>query len=336
MKKSSVAPDDHGKPLRLPSWLLVASIAIMAVKFLAYGVTGSHAILSDALESIVNVVAGSFALYSLWWSMQPRDQGHPYGHGKIEFLSAGIEGGLIVMAGLGIVYEAVGGLLNPTPLKNLNTGVILVSVAGLANAFLGWALLRHGKKLHSSALEADGHHLLSDAYTSVGMLLGLGIAWWTGLVWVDSALAIGFAGLLLYTGHRLVKRALAGLLDAADMEILPKVIATLSDHRRPRWIDIHNLRVVQYGGSYHIDAHLTLPWYLPLEQAHEEVTALEAVATEHFHDKLELFVHADPCIPTSCSICSLDCEHRLHPFEKAIPWTLQTVLDNRKHGSQHA
>jgi cation diffusion facilitator family transporter len=233
MKTSPAAQEVQGKALHLPAWLLVASFAIMAVKFLAYGVTDSHAILSDALESIVNVVAGSFALYSLWWSMQPRDQNHPYGHGKIEFLSAGIEGGLIVMAGLGIVYEAVGGLLNPTPLKNLNTGVILVSVAGLANAFLGWALLRHGKKLHSSALEADGHHLLSDAYTSVGMLLGLGVAWWTGLQWLDSALAIGFAGLLLYTGHRLVKRALAGLLDAADMEILPKVISTLSDHRHP-------------------------------------------------------------------------------------------------------
>ena len=336
MKATLPASDPSGSPLRLPAWLLVASFAIMAVKFLAYGMTDSHAILSDALESIVNVVAGSFALYSLWWSMQPRDQNHPYGHGKIEFLSAGLEGGLIVMAGLGIVYEAVGGLLNPTPLKNLNTGVILVSVAGLANAFLGWALLRHGKKLHSSALEADGHHLLTDAYTSVGMLAGLGIAWWTGLMWLDSALAIGFAGLLLFTGYRLVRRALGGLLDAANMEILPKVIQTLAKNRHPRWIDIHNLRVVQYGGSYHIDAHLTLPWYLTLEQAHEEVTALEAVATEHFHHRLELFVHADPCIPTSCGICSLKCEHRLHPFEKSIPWTVQTVLDNRKHGLQNS
>lgn len=303
----------------------------MIVKFIAYEWTGSHAILSDALESIVNVVAGSFALYSLWWSLQPRDRNHPYGHGKIEFLSAGVEGGLIFMAGLGIIYEAVGGLLHPTELKKMDVGILLVALAGVANGFLGWTLLRYGKKIRSSAMEADGHHLLSDAYTSGGLLVGLGVAWFSGIVWLDSALAIVFAGLLLFTGYRLIRRALAGLLDAADLDLLPKVIHMLTENRRERWIDVHNLRIVQYGGAYHIDAHLTLPWYLSLEEAHEEVTALESVATTHFHDALELFVHADPCIPTSCSICSMNCNERLHPFEQAVPWTMQSVLDNQKH-----
>jgi cation diffusion facilitator family transporter len=172
---------------------------------------------------------------------------------------------------------------------------------------LGFLLLRHGKNIRSSALQADGHHLLSDAYTSAGLLVGLAVAWFTGIVWLDSALALAFAGLLLFTGYRLVRRALAGLMDAADMELLPKVIQTLAENRRPRWIDIHNLRVVQYGGSYHIDAHLTLPWYVNLEEAHEEVTAMEHIAATHFHDALELFVHADPCIPR---IRSVDVEQR--------------------------
>ena len=317
--------------LRLPSLFLVASVGIMGIKFWAYERTGSHAILSDALESIVNVVAGAFALYSLWWSMRPRDQTHPYGHGKIEFLSAGVEGGLIFMAGMGIVYESVQGLLYPSELKQLDLGILLVALAGAANGLLGFLLLRHGRNIHSSALQADGHHLLSDAYTSAGLLVGLAVAWFTGIVWLDSALALAFAGLLLFTGYRLVRRALAGLMDAADMELLPKVIQTLAENRRPRWIDIHNLRVVQYGGSYHIDAHLTLPWYVNLEEAHEEVTAMEHIAATHFHDALELFVHADPCIPTSCSICSLDCAHRTSAFQESVPWTLSNVLSNQKH-----
>src|SRR5262245_28807883 len=190
---------------------LVVGTVILAAKFWAYRLTGSTAILSDALESIVNVVAAVFALGGILFAAQPADRNHPYGHGKIEFFSAAFEGGLIAFAAILIVYEALSALVAGPELRALDVGLAIVGATGVANALLGVYLLRTGRRHTSLALEADGKHVLSDALTSAGIVVGLGLVRVTGLAWLDPLVACGVAGVLFWTGFRLVRVAAGGL-----------------------------------------------------------------------------------------------------------------------------
>ena len=306
----------------------------MAVKFLAWRLTHSNTILSDALESIVNVVAGAFALYSLILAAKPRDREHPYGHGKVEFISAGIEGGLVVLAGGAIIWRAVQALLSHQQLHDLETGILLTGGAGAANLIMGLALKRRGQKARSITMEASGAHLLSDAWSTVAMVAGLILIRITGLLWLDQLFAIVFALYIIITGLRIFRRSVAGIMDEADMDLAATVIAMLEANRRPQWVDVHNFRMIKYGSVLHIDCHVTLPWYYSLEQAHQEITALEELVNTQHDQDVELFIHMDPCIPRSCSICQLaHCPERKAPFKERIRWTLDSVLGNAKHGS---
>lgn len=311
--------------------LLLGAI-LMVIKFIAFYLTGSNAILSDALESIINVAAGAFALFSLWFSGRPKDSNHPYGHGKIEFISAGFEGGMIMLAGCYIVYESVMGFIHPYTVQKLDVGIALVAVSGLVNFLLGTWLVRSGKKSRADAMVADGKHLLTDTYTSMGLLAGLLVVWITNLVWLDSLVAGIMGFLILKTGYGLIRRALSGLMDETDPAILGELIPVLNHHRKTEWIDIHNLRMLKYGSRFHIDAHVTLPWYWNLERAHKEISEIDQVASKHFHDEVELFLHADPCIPESCSICGIEnCTVRTQLCVKKLEWTLENLLENQKH-----
>jgi cation diffusion facilitator family transporter len=250
--------------VRLLAFVLLAGIVMMLLKFLAWRITLSNTILSDALESIVNVVAGSFALYSLILSAKPRDREHPYGHGKIEYLSAGFEGGLVILAGGLVIWRSVAALMTDHVPQELGMGIMITSGAGILNFILGFVLRERGVREHSLVMEASGTHLLSDAWSTVAMVAGLLLIKYTGLLWLDSVFAIAFAIYIILTGLRVFRRSVAGIMDEADMVAASDVIGLLERARVPEWIDLHNFRMIKYGPVLHIDCHVTLPWYFTL------------------------------------------------------------------------
>ena len=286
----------------------VVSVVLMVTKFVAYALTNSNAVLTDALESIVNVVASAFAFYSVYLAAQPRDRNHPYGHGKIEFFSAGLEGALIVLAGVFILFQSVEGLIAPNPLKQLDVGLILVLT-----------------------LYADGKHLILDAQSSLVLVLGIAVMYFTGWQVLDSLLSLGFGIYILVNGVLLARRSIAGLMDEVDEATLKKVVDVLHTHRQNTWIDVHNLRVQKYGADLHIDCHLTLPNYWTLQEVHDTVHEFEDVLEEAFSTNVEIFVHTDPCIPPCCPHCMVEnCPIREAPFSQDIRWTPENLSLNQK------
>jgi cation diffusion facilitator family transporter len=317
------------KTMRL---MLIFSILIMGVKFVAYIITHSNAILTDALESIINVVAGSFALFSVYYAAQPKDENHPYGHGKIEYLAVGIEGGLIIIAGGAIFIKSIMGFFHPKAIESVDIGVFISIFAGVANYFMGTFLIKKGKSHNSSLMVADGKHLMTDTVSSIGLIIGLIIIYYTKIYWLDNLIAIFFGVYIFVTGYKLLKESVNNLLDEADYEQLNTVVEILNSNRREKWIDMHNLRVLKYGSHLHIDAHITLPWYDNLEASHAEVTAVENLITDKLEGEVEFFIHADPCLPLSCPICPIkDCSVRKGVFVKQLIWNLENMLPDRKH-----
>lgn len=303
-------------------------------KIIAYYFTHSLAILSDALESIVNVIAGFIGLYSLYVAAKPRDREHPYGHGKAEFVSAAIEGGLIVAAGIMIIYETVMNFLHESPLQKLDTGLILVGATAVINYIAGTVCIRIGKKNSSLALQASGKHLQVDTYSTIGIIAGLVIILITQLLWLDKVIALGMSVLVIYNGYRIIRTSLAGIMDEADLQLLDNFIAVLNRNRHANWIDLHNLRVIKYGALLHIDCHLTVPWYLNVHEAHKEIDALADLIKKEFGDAIELFVHTDGCLPFSCTICTrTDCSVRQQPMKERLTWSMENILSNQKHQS---
>ncbi|MGB3183393.1 MAG: cation diffusion facilitator family transporter [Cyclobacteriaceae bacterium] len=317
-------------------WITVSfivAVVLSIVKFFAFGVTSSNAILTDALESLINIAASAFAWYSLRLSSQPRDINHPYGHGKIEFFSAGFEGALIMLAGVFITVASVQRIFNPVPLTDLLTGILLVAITMLVNGLIGYKLIYLGKKRNSIVLEADGRHLVTDAWSSLALILGVGIIYFTDAVWVDSLIGIAFAIIILYNGYRLLRKSIAGLMDETDPDLLKNVQEVLINNRRRNWIDVHNLRIQRYGIDRHIDCHLTLPFYYSLDTVHKEVDKLEEVLDGHLSGGIEVFVHTDPCIPgPCCHYCRIeDCHERKADYDTEIPWTIENLIKNQKH-----
>ena len=312
--------------------MLVFSTLLMALKFYAWYLTHSNAILTDAFESIVNVAAGAFAMFSMMFAARPRDEGHPYGHGKIEFVSAGFEGALVTLAGGFIFYHAIRGLISPPEFHSPEIGAWLSALSGGINFMMGYFLVRRGKTQNSALMVANGKHLISDTISSVGLVVGLFLIYFTGLKWIDNALAIVLASYLMYTGYKIVRESLANLLDEQDRGKIASMIKILNEKRSAQWIDIHNLRVLKYGSVLHVDAHITLPWYYTLEESHAEVTALERLLQKEMGSEMEFFIHADPCLDHSCSICPLEnCAHRKFSMKKRLEWTEQNMLPDKKH-----
>jgi len=321
-----------GQNLRVQKWVAVISVLLLAVKFAAYYFTRSVAILTDALESIVNVAAGFIGLYSLFVSAKPKDKDHPYGHGKAEFLSAAVEGTLISVAGVLIIYKAVQQLFYPVEILELDLGIILVAITALINFLVGWYCVRVGNKNNSLALLASGRHLQSDTVSTIGIIAGLLLLFFTGEGWIDSAVAILFAGWTLFTGYRILRRSIAGIMDEADEKLISEMVAFLNENRRENWVDLHNLRVIKYGSMLHIDCHLTVPWYLNVHEAHGEIDILAQLIREKYGEAIELFVHSDGCLPFQCHICNnQDCSVRLEPFDHQITWTVENVAQDKKH-----
>lgn len=318
--------------LIVQKWVAAVSVLLLSVKFLAYYSTHSVSILTDALESIVNVAAGLIGLYSLYVAAKPRDKDHPYGHGKAEFLSAAVEGTLIGSAGAIILYKAIQTLVNPVELQKIDYGIWLIAATALVNYIMGYFCLRTGNKNGSLALIASGRHLQSDTLSTVGIIAGLLLLYFTKLVWIDSVVAILFGIIIMITGYRILRKSIAGIMDEADTVLLDRFVGVLNANRKENWIDLHNLRVIKYGSILHVDCHLTVPWYLNIHEAHKEIDALAELVRKEFGESLELFVHSDGCLPFSCKICSkAGCPERKHQFEKKINWTLENISNNKKH-----
>ena len=319
--------------LRIILLSIIASAVICGVKFYTYFTTHSLVILSDALESIINVVAGLFAYYSIYLSHKPKDIDHPYGHGKVEFFSVGFEGAMIFVAGCVILFEAIKHLIYPQEIKELSTGLYLVIFSAVANLLLGWYLIYSGRKHHSITLNGNGKHIITDSYTSFGVLVAIILIYFTGKKWIDPVASVAAALIILVNGFKLLSRSVSGLMDATDMETVDDLVKILSAHRRARWIDVHNMRVQQFGTVYHVDCHVTLPYYLTLEQVHEEISSIDKIVNEHFNKgQIEFFIHNDPCITDSCLHCVIsDCAVRRKPFISKVEWSKENVLPNRKH-----
>jgi cation diffusion facilitator family transporter len=320
------------KNFKVQQLVTVVAVLLFVIKLLAWWMTGSVAILTDALESTVNVVAGFISLFSLFVAAKPRDEDHPYGHGKAEFVSAAVEGSLITVAGLIIIYEAINNYIHPHPLKQLDYGILLVSITAIINYITGSYCIKVGKKNNSLALIASGKHLKSDTWSTFGIIAGLILIYFLHWPWLDSAVAILFAFIIIYTGYTIVRKSLAGIMDEADAELMKKLVAYLQENRRDNWVDFHNARIIKYGSILHLDCHLTVPWYLNVHEAHEEIDILSQKIKSAFGESVELFVHSDGCLDFSCSICCKDdCSFRKSPFVKRVEWTIENITSNSKH-----
>jgi len=304
----------------------------MAAKFIAFFITNSNAILTDAAESIVNVLASGFAFYSIYLATLPKDENHPYGHGKVEFFSAFVEGVLIGIAGIVILVKSIYSLFYGNEVSNLFDGAIIIAATGAINLFVGLYLIRIGKANRSLTLEADGKHLLTDAVSSAGLVVGILIIQFTQILWLDSLISILLGLYIIFNGYKLTRKSVGGLMDESNIELVEEVVEVLQQNRQSSWIDVHNLRAQQYGADLHIDCHVTLPYYLDLNAVHNEISSIDKMINQAVSRQTELFIHADPCLPACCHYCKLEnCPVRTEEFIGEIKWNMENVTKNQKH-----
>jgi cation diffusion facilitator family transporter len=287
---------------------LLVSLVLLGAKFFAYLLTGSAAIFSDALESIVNVAAAAFAIYSLAVAHTPADREHPYGHGKIEFFAGGFEGGMILLASVLAIGKAVdafihGGIRD----QNLTVGILVLSGGLVVNAIVGLALLRLGRSTGSITLQADGKHLLSDAVSSAFALVALVLVRLTGKDWIDPTVAIVVAIYIAGIGIALIRHAAAGLMDRqdrADQQLLQKI---LKSHvgpggAEPHICSFHKLRH-RHSGRYHwVDFHIMMPADWDIRRGHEIASAIE-YEIEQALGEGNATAHIEPCKDADCQTC---------------------------------
>jgi len=319
--------------IRIQRYIALLSLVLFLAKIYAWYLTGSVTVLTDALESIVNVIAGFIGLYSVILAAKPRDTNHPYGHGKVQFVTSAVEGCLIIIAGLFIIYEAIFHLYEPRQLQKLDIGTLVILSTGMINFFAGRYAVSNGKQYRSIVIESAGKHLLSDAYGTVGIAIGVSLIWITKWMLLDSIVALVFAVIIIVTGYKVLRRSMGGIMDEADEALIKEVVGFLQENRRPQWVDLHNLRVIQYGEVLHIDTHLTLPWYYTVLEADTEIHLLEEKVKKHFGNKVEFFIHIDSCMPYQCKLCAMpDCKERKELFQKQVPWNIENVQKDSKHG----
>ena len=286
---------------------MAVAFALMATKVLAYRLTGSAAVFGDAMESLVNVAASLLAVWSVWMAHRPADRTHPYGHGKAEFVSAAVEGGLVVAAAGAVAVKSVSDFgSGAEPLERIDAGVLLLVATVAVNGLVGGWLLHLGRAGGSAALEADGVHLLSDAWTSGAAIASLLLVRSTGLQWIDPVVALVMAAWLVWCGWRVVRRSLGNLMDEQDQGDLVRVQALLEAHCRdegpePRICSFHKVRSRHSGREHWVDFHVQLPAGTDLRTAHEQATRIE--------DEIEATLggtataHVEPCRSPECRRC---------------------------------
>ncbi|WP_231296266.1 cation diffusion facilitator family transporter [Rhodothermus marinus] len=289
-------PDLRDPRHRAMAASLAVSVLMLVGKFTAYLLTGSAAIFSDAAESLVHILATAFVAFSLWYALQPPDPDHPYGHGKIAYFSAGFEGAMILLAAAGILYTAVQDLLHGPELRRLGLGVLLTALFSLINLLLGLYLIRVGRRHHSLVLEANGRHVLTDMWTSLGVVVGVALVAWSGVVWLDPLLAIVVALNILRTAFQLLRQAVAGLMERVDEEDTRRLIEVLDEAVQQGIIsDYHQLRHRRTGDQLWVEYHLMLPGERSLEEAHAQAHRVEEAIQQRFPDRrVYVTAHLEP------------------------------------------
>lgn len=314
---------------------IILGFLILFLKLLAYYITYSMALKSDALESLVNILSGLFALYSIFFSKRPPDKNHPYGHGKMEFFSAFFEGGLIVLASILIIYESLEKLIVGFQLREISYGLFINFFAGSVNGFLGFILIRIGKKNFSSALEADGYHLLSDFYTTVGIFIGLILVKITEITWIDPLIAILFGSYLLLTGVKIILKEMNHLLDTENPEIIKSIVNSINEINDERIITAHGVRILQSGEYFHIDIHFIVPEFFTVEEANFFIHSYEVKVIKQAGIKGEFHSHLDPCKRSYCSICRLsNCPIRIEDFQNKSILTYEQAINLPKEDKE--
>ncbi len=307
--------------------VLALSSVLLVVKGVAAYVTGSSALLSDALESVVNVVTGAFGLFSVWLAGQPPDTSHPYGHGRVEFFAAGLEGAMILLAAFGILREAVPRLFDPRPIEALGLGLGLAAAAGALNGVAGALLVRQGRRVDSPTLVGEGRHLLADTVTTAGVVLGLLLVRATGWLVLDPVAACIVALLVAASGLGLMRESAVKLMDRSESGLLEEIARGLGELRRPEWIEVHLLRAWRSGSFVHIDFHMTFPRWWPLERVHASQHLLLEQLIRRVNRPGEVMVHPDPCRPALCASCAVaPCLDRGAPFLRTAPWTVPLLV----------
>ena len=309
---------------------MLLGVSLFFLKFAAWFYTGSVAVLTDALESIVNVVAGSIGLYALYVSSKPKDRDHPYGHGKVEFISASVEGAMICFAGLLILMESFNRILNPQEISNLDVGIFLIALSAVLNFIAGSRAVKKGEKNRSQALIASGRHLRSDTYSSLGIMIGLILMYSLQHLghevgWLDGAVACLFGFIILFTGAKVLKDSFDGIMDRADNELLEQVVGCLREHRHNDWIEMYGLRILKVGGRLHIDLCVVLPYDMTVREQHFETCEAKKAITERFGKVVELTIMSEPCHKYSCRNCYNECSERREPFLEESEWTVESI-----------
>ncbi len=299
---------------------LFIGLGMLAAKTGAYLLTGSSAIFSDAAESIVHVLATSMALFSIYLSAKPEDDSHLYGHGNIEYFSAGIEGLLIIIAAFYIIYESIQAIITGPELKQLDIGVLIITAAGTVNLFLGFYLIRMGKKTNSLTLIADGKHVLTDSYTSIGVIVGIILVLITDFKILDPLFAIAVALNILFTGSKLMRDSIGGLMNENNPELMKEIAGRLAAIKKDFWIDIHELRFWRSGDRIFVDFHLICPFYFTIQHSHQEENRISDSLKESFPNA-QLKIHFDYCRPELCKYCGYsECIHRSEIKSNSFIW----------------
>jgi len=305
---------------------LIIGLSMFVFKITAYLITGSAAIFSDAAESIVHVLATGMALFSIFLSSRPADNSHPYGHGNIEYFSAGIEGLLIIIAAVVIIYEGVNSIIAGPELKQLGIGAVVITLASIVNLLLGNYLIRTGKKTNSITLVADGKHVLTDSITSFGVIIAVMLVIITGIMLLDPIIAILVALNILFTGYKLIRESIGGLMNEVDQQKLDKLTDKLISIKKDYWINIHELRFWQSGDRVFIDFHLILPYFFNIKQTHEEEAFIRKELQKDF-ERTDLKVHLDYCISDLCKFCSYDeCKVRKEVKSRDFNWNQSKLV----------
>lgn len=273
---------------------IAAAVATIALKLFAYFLTGSVGLFSDALESGVNLIAAVVALFMITLAEKPADEEHAFGHHKAEYFSSAIEGGLIVLAAFSIIWAAVPRLIHPQPLENVGIGLLVSTGASVINLAVGLILIKNGRKNNSITLEADGKHLMTDVYTSVGVLIGIGIVKLTGWLVLDGIVAIGVALNIVWTGYQLMRRSASGLLDSSLPEDERSVIIDALKPYNDQEIEYHSLMTRQSGQRKFISLHLLVPGQWSIQLGHDYAENVEKDIRDLFDAPVTVFTHLEP------------------------------------------
>lgn len=312
--------------------IAACGIILFIGKIIAWKLTKSDAVFSDAMESIVNIISAFMGLYSLYLAAKPKDEDHPYGHGKVEFVTSGIEGALIAIAGVIIIYEGVNSLIVGKVLNKLDWGIFIIAATAIINYLLGYISIKKGENENSLVLISSGKHLQSDTITTLGVVVSLIVVYFTKIYWIDSVVALVFGAYIIFVGYKIVRKSLSGIMDEQDPDLLNQIIALLEENRRTEWIDVHNMKIQQFGASLHIDAHITLPWYYSLREAHNEMEKVIILLAKNTKRSVEFNFHMDDCRPISCPVCQImNCPVREKDFVKRVQWTPENVTRVEKH-----